>query len=79
MFECMLNHFSCVPLFATPWTAPLSMGYSRQEYWSGLSRLPPGDLPAPGTEPLSLMSPVLQASSLPLARPGKPKLQDICR
>ena len=43
--------------FATPWTvacqAPLSMGFSRQEYWSGLPDPPPGDLPKPGTEPLS--------------------------
>ena len=51
---------SRVPLFATPWTvahqAPLSMGFSRQEYWSGLPRPPPGNLPDPGIEPESLMS-----------------------
>ena len=45
----------------TPWTvacqAPLSMGFSRQEYWSGLPCPPPGDLPDPGIEPSSLMSP----------------------
>ena len=50
-------------LFVTPWTvahqAPLSMGFSRQEYWSGLSCSPPGDLPDPGIEPASLMSPAL--------------------
>ena len=44
---CMLNHFSCVRLFLTPWTvahqAPLSFGLSRQEYWSGLPRPPPGE------------------------------------
>ena len=44
-------------LFATPWTvarqAPLSMGFSRQEYWSGLPFPPPGDLPNPGIEPTS--------------------------
>ena len=39
--------------------APLSMGFSRQEYWSGLPCPPPGDLPAPGTEPRSLMPPAL--------------------
>ena len=39
--------------------APLSMGFSRQEYWSGLSCSPPGDLPDPGIEPASLMSPAL--------------------
>ena len=45
--------FSCVQLFAAPWTiacqAPLSVGLSRQEYWSGLPCLPPGDLPDPGS------------------------------
>ena len=51
----MLNHFSCVQLFATPWTiahqAPLSMGFSGQEYWSGLLPCPPPrDLPNPGIE-----------------------------
>ena len=54
---------SRVRLFVTPWTvahqAPLSMGFSRQEYWSGLSCPPPGDLPDPRTEPESLMSPAL--------------------
>ena len=47
----------------TPWTvahqAPLSMGLSRQEYWSGLSFPPPGGLPNPGIEPMSLTSPAL--------------------
>ena len=60
---CMLSCFSCVQLFVTLWTivcqAPLSMGFSRQEYWSGLPRPPPGDIPNPGIEPMSLMSPVL--------------------
>ena len=50
-------------LFVTPWTAarqaPLFMGFSRQEYWSGLPFPPPGDLPDPGTEPKYLGSPVL--------------------
>ena len=54
---CMLNHFSRVLLSAALWTvtrqAPLSMGFSRQEYQSGLPRLPPGDLPDPGIEPMS--------------------------
>ena len=48
---------------ATPWTvacqAPLSMGFSRQEYWSGLPFPSPGDLPDPGIEPLSVRSPAL--------------------
>ena len=60
---CMLSPFSRVQLFVTLWTAahqaPLSMGFSRQECWSGLPCPPPGDLPDPGTEPESLMSPAL--------------------
>ena len=45
--------------------APLSMGFSRQEYWSGLSFSSPGDLPNPGVKPVSPMSPALQMDSLP--------------
>ena len=60
---CLLSYFSCVWLFATQWTvahqAPLSMGFSRQEYWSGLPCPPPGELPDPGIKPESLMSPAL--------------------
>ena len=56
---------SCVQLFATPWTgahqAPLSMGFSRQKYWSGLPFTSPGDLSDPGNEP---GYPALQADSL---------------
>ena len=59
-------------LFVTPWTiacqAPLSMGFSRHEYWSGLPFPPSGDLPSPGIEH---RSPVLQADSLPSEPPGK--------
>ena len=59
----MLSCFSCVQLFATLWTvahqAPLSVKFSRQEYWNGLSYPPPGDLPNPGMEPKSPMSPAL--------------------
>ena len=55
--------FSPVWLFATPWTvahqAPLSMGFSRQEYWSGLPCPLPEDLPNPGIKPTSLMSPAM--------------------
>ena len=58
----MLSHFGHVQLFVTPWTvarqAPLSMGFSRQEYWSGLP-CPPPDLLDPGIEPRSLISPTL--------------------
>ena len=60
------------PTLATPWIiahqVPLSMGFSRQEYWSRLSFLSPGDLPDPGIKPGSL---VLQADSLPSKPPGK--------
>ena len=52
--------------------APLSMGFSRQEYWSGLPYPPPGDLPNPGTEPMSPASPAVQADSLPTEPLGKP-------
>ena len=69
----LLSCFSRVRLFVTPWTvacqAPLSMGFSRQEYWSGWSFLSPGDLPDPGIEPRSS---TLQADSLPAEPQGKP-------
>ena len=62
----------CVRLFATPWTparqAPPCMGFSRQEYWSGLPFPSPGDLPNPGIEP---RSPALQADALTSEPPGK--------
>ena len=60
MCVCVLSRFSCVWLFVILWTvahqAPLSMSFSRQEYWSGLPCPPPGDLPHPGMEPMSLTS-----------------------
>ena len=63
---------SRVQLFVTPWTvacqAPLSMGFSQPEYWSGLPCPSPGTLSTPGTEP---RSPALQADSLPSEPPGK--------
>ena len=59
-------------ILATPWTVacqvPLSVGFSRQEYWSGLPFPSPGDLPDPGIES---RSPALQADSLPTELPGK--------
>ena len=62
-----VKSLSCVWLFATPWTiaykAPLSMEFSRQEYWSGLPFPSPGDLPNPGIES---GSPASQADALPL-------------
>ena len=69
---CVLSRFSHVLLFVTPWTvasqAPLSMGFSRQEYWSGLPFPALGDLPDPGMEP---GSPALWADSLPSEPHGK--------
>ena len=67
-----VKSLSHVRLFATPWTvaykAPLSMEFSRQEYWSGLEFPSPGDLPDSGIE---LGSPALQADALPSEPPGK--------
>ena len=71
----LLSCFSRVQLFVTLWTvarqAPLSMGFSRQEYWSGLPCPPPGDLPDPGIQPRSS---ALQADSLLLIHQGTPYL-----
>ena len=75
MCVCMLSHFSCVQLSVTLWIialqALLSMGFAKQEYWSGLPCPSPGDLPNPGIKHSSLMSPHWQAGSLPPAPPGK--------
>ena len=69
MLKSVLSSFSHVQLVATRQTiacqAPLSMGFSRQEYWSGLPCLHPGDLPNPGIEPVSLMSPALAGGFFP--------------
>ena len=69
-----VKSFSRVRLFATPWTvayhAPPSMGFSRQEYWSGLPFPSPEDLPNPGIKP---GSPALQTDALPSEPPGKPR------
>ena len=80
MYSWPLNNtkvksLSRVRLFVTPWTvaceAPPSMGFSRQEYWSGLPFPSPGDFPDPGIEP---RSPALQADTLPSKPPGKQNL-----
>ena len=74
MVACMHGKLPQLCLFSTLWTvalqAPLSMGFSRQEYWSGLPFPPPGNLPNPGIKP---ESPALQADSLLLVPPGKPQ------
>ena len=76
--ECSLSCFSRVQLFAILWTvarqAPLSMGFCRQEYWSGLPCPSPGDLPDPGIE---TRSPALQADSLLFGQSGKPNIETV--
>ena len=74
---CMhLSLFHCGQLFVTLWNVthqtPLSLEFSRQEYWSELPCPPPGDLPDPGMEPSSPASPTLQADYLPLSHRGSP-------
>ena len=76
MSMCMLSH---VQLFVNSWIAahqaPLSMAFSRQEYWRGLPFLSPGDVPDPGIEPESPESPALQSDCLPLSHLGRPLLR----
>ena len=71
-----MKSLSRVRLFGTPWTvafqAPWSLEFSRREYWNGLPFAPPGDLPEPGTEPASLMSPALAGRFFTTVPPGKP-------
>ena len=75
---CPVCVLSRVRLFETLWTiahqAPLSMKFSRQEYWSGLSFLSPGDLPNPGIEPSSLACPALADRFFATVPRGKPRL-----
>ena len=72
LVKVKVKWLSCVRLFVTPWTvthqAPPSMGFSRQEYWSGLPFPSPGDLPNPG---IKSRSPALQADALTSEAPGK--------
>ena len=73
---CVLSCFSRVQLFATLWAiahqAPLSLEFSRQEYWYGLLCTAPGDLPDLGIKPKSLRSHALETDSLSLASPQSP-------
>ena len=73
---CVLVAQSCLTLFATAWMvacqAPLSMEFSRQEYWSGFPCPSPGDLPDQGTEPVSLEPPALAGRFFTPKPPGKP-------
>jgi len=68
---CFVYVLSCVWLFAVPctvdWQVPLSMEFPRPEYWSGLPFHPPGDLPIPGIQPVSLSSPALTGKFLTIA------------
>ena len=73
----MVKPLSRVSDSATPWTVAYqlspSVGFSRQEYWSGLPFPSPGDLPNPGIEP---RSPAIQADALPSEPPGKPQYEE---
>ena len=70
-----MKSLSRVQLFVTPWTvayqAPPSMGFSRQEYWSGVLFPPPGDLPHPGIKPMSPVAPALAGGVFTTEPPGK--------
>ena len=72
---CMLSCFSCVQLSATLWAidcqAPLSRGFPRHEFWSGLPSPPPGDLHISGIKPMSLISPVLAGRGFPSVSDSK--------
>ena len=75
---CVLSRFSCVRHFVTLWTiacqAPLSIGFSRQEYWSGLPLPSAEDLPDPGIKPTSLESPALTGRFFTTRHLGNPFL-----
>ena len=79
---CVLNRFTCVQLFATLWTVafrgPLSMEFSRQEYWSELLFPSPEHLPEPGTEPDSPVTPPLAGRILIFTTEPSGKLLHIC-
>ena len=73
---CVLNP---VQHFATTWTvaykAPLSMGFPREDYWSGLPFPSPGNIPDPGMEPASPVSPALAGEFFTTEIPGKPRIK----
>ena len=64
----------CDPMDCSPREAPLSIGFSRQEYWSGLPFPSPGDLPDPGIESTACEAPALHAGSLPLSHQGSQRV-----
>ena len=78
---CVLNHSVMSDYFVVPWTviahqASLSMGFSRQECWSGLAFPPAGHLSNPGIEPVSPMSPILAGGFFPTEPPEKSEISD---
>ena len=78
---CVLNHSVMSDYFVAPWTiiahqASLSMGFSRQECWSGLAFPPAGHLSNPGIEPVSPMSPILAGGFFPTEPPEKSEISD---
>ena len=77
----MLSHLVVSDSFESPWTVacqtPLSMGFSRQEYWSGLPFLIPGDLPDPRIEPMSSVSPALAGKFFTTEPHGKPYIRTL--
>ena len=79
---CVISPFSPAQLLSTLWTvalqAPLSMGFSRQEHWSGLPCPPPGDLPDPGVKPTSLTSPALAGGFFTISATWEALLHSVC-
>ena len=79
VYVCVCVCTQSCPALAAPWTvahqSPLSMGFSRQEYWSGLPFSSPGDHPDPGMEHPSLTSPALAGGFFIIVLPGKPRKQ----
>ena len=77
---CMLSHFSHGQMFVTTWAvarqAPLSMGFSRQEYWSGLPCPPPGESSRPRDQTHISYVSYWQVSPLPLTLPGRAEVQN---
>ena len=77
----MLSHLVVSDSFESPWTVacqtPLSMGFSRQEYWSGLPFLIHGDLPNPRIEPVSSVSPALAGKFFTTEPYGKPYIRTL--
>ena len=74
VLSCFSRFRLCTTLWSVACQAPLSVGFSRQEYWSRLPFPSPGNLPNPGIKPASLVSPVLVGGFFTSVPPGKPKI-----